>query len=95
MSCRSRSELVKWQPQDSEIVKLRIAGIETRNLDYLANKIFRDVGKIVGLWHVFMGEEVLVRVFRFVAISKEKFEEMKQAQEVEFANGTLKQNDIT
>jgi hypothetical protein len=43
-----------------------------------------------------MSEEVLVRVFRFVAISQEKFEEMKQAQEVEFANGTLeKKNDIT
>ena len=74
---------------------MRIVKNETRNLNYLANKIFRDVSEIIGLWHVFMGKEVLVRVFRFVAISKEKFEEMKQAQEIEFANGTLEQNDIT
>ena len=46
----------------------------------------------IGLWHVFMSEQVLVRVFRFVAIPQEKFEEMKQAQEVEFANGTLEKN---
>ena len=95
VSCRSRSELVKWQPQDSEIVKMRIVGTETQNFDYLANKIFRNVGEIIGLWHVFMSKQVLVRVFRFVAISQEKFEEMKQAQEVELANGTLKQIDIT
>lgn len=97
VSCRSRSELEKWQPQDSEIVKMRIEGTETQNFDYLANKIFRNVGEIIGLWHVFMSEQVLVRVFRFVAIPQEKFEEMKQAQEVEFANGTLekKRHNIT
>lgn len=95
MFCRSRSELEKWHLQDSEIVKMRIAGTETPNLDYLANKIFRNVGEIIGLWHVFMSEQVLVRVFRFVAIPQEKFEEMKEAQEVEFANGTLEKNDIT
>ena len=77
VSCRSRSELEKWQPQDSEIEKMRIAGTETQNLDYLANKIFRNVGEIIGLWHVFMSEQVLVRVFRFVAIPQEKFEKMK------------------
>jgi hypothetical protein len=42
-----------------------------------------------------MSEQVLVRVFRFVAIPQKQFEEMKQAQEVEFANGTLKRDDIT
>ena len=86
---------MKWQPQDSKIVKMRITGTETQNFNYFANKIFRNVGEIIWLWHVFMSEQVLVRVFRFVAISQEKLEEMKQAQEVEFANGTLEQNDIT
>ena len=95
MSCRSRSELEKWQPQDSEIVKMRKAETEIQNLDYLANKIFRNVGEIIGLWHVFMSEQVLVRVFRFVAIPQEKFEEMKQAQKIEFANSTLEKNNIT
>ena len=74
---------------------MRITGAETQNIDYLANKIFRNVGEIIGLRHVFMSEQVLVRVFRFVAIPQEKFEEMKQAQEVEFANGTLEKDDKT
>ena len=70
---------------------MRIARTEIQSLDYLANKIFRNVGEIVGLWHIFMSEQVLIRVFRFVAIPQEKFEEMKQAQEVEFANSTLEE----
>ena len=86
---------MKWQPQDSKIAKMRRAETKAHDFDYLANKIFRNVGEIIGFWHVFMSKQVLVRVFRFVAISQEKFEEMKQAQEVELANGTLKQIDIT
>jgi hypothetical protein len=73
---------------------MRIAGTETKNLVYLADKILRNVGEIIGFWHVFMSEQVLVRVFRLVAIPQKKFEEMKQAQEVEFANGTLENDDI-
>jgi len=68
---------------------MRIVGVETRSLAYLADKILRNVSEIIGFGHVFMGEEVLVRVFRLVAIPQKKFEKMKQAQEVEFANGTL------
>jgi hypothetical protein len=93
-SCRSRSELEIWQPQDSKNEKVRIAAAR-QNLVYLADKILGNVSKIIGFWHVFMSEQVLVRVFRFVAIPQKQFEEMKQAQEVEFANGTLERDDIT
>ena len=74
---------------------MRTAEAEKHNLVYLADKILRYVGKIIGLWHVFMSEQVLVRIFRFVAISQKQFEEMKQAQEVELANSTLERDDIT
>jgi hypothetical protein len=48
VSCRSQSELVKWQPQDSEIVKLRIAEIKTQNLITLRTRYSEMSAKSLG-----------------------------------------------
>lgn len=45
---------------------------------YLTNKILREIGKVVGFRNIVVCEQVLIRLFRLIAVSQEELEEMKE-----------------
>lgn len=63
-------------------------GIDVGGL-YLADKVLREVGKVIGLRNIFVGEQVLCWILGLVTISKEELEEVEKSQEIYFANCTL------
>ena len=61
----------------------------------LSHEVLGDVREVVGLGHVAVLEQVLLRVLRVVAVTEEELEEVEQAQEILSPNGTLHEtNDL-
>lgn len=56
---------------------------------YLPDKILRKVAEVVGPRYICMSEEVLIWVFRVVAVSKKELEEVEEPNPIQTLYGTL------
>ena len=57
--------------------------------EVLSHEVFGNVREVVGLGHVAMLEQVLLRVLRVVAVTEKELEKVEQAQELRAPDSAL------